>query len=375
MSTEAISVIEPGLFTTVQDAGRYGYQKFGMPVAGAMDPFAFKAANRLLGNNDNGACLEVTVGGPKLAFLKETQIAITGANLQPRLNKHRLNLWESYIVARGDELDFLGAENGVRAYISVFGGIDVPLVMGSRSTYTKAGIGGFQGRELRSGDVIYSYGEPGAATVRPMCIEPENIPIYGSPQIIRVILGPQHTSFESHGIETFLTSEYSVSLDSDRMGYRLEGPPVNHIDGPDLISDGNACGSIQIPGNGQPIILLSDRGTSGGYTKIATVITSDLGKVAQTMPGDVLIFETVDIAAAVDSLQECENRLATTWKESPKSVLLKVDGEKVEIRPEYAISVDPYLHSTRSDSNKTYIASVKVLEEEFTFNITDLDFD
>ena len=314
MSKPTLKIIQPGMLSTIQDRGRYGYQRYGMPTAGAMDTFALRAANALLGNEDNAACIEATVLGPRIEVLTDTRIAVTGANVAPRLNGEPIPMWQAVAAKEGSRVDFRSPKDGMRAYLAVEGGIDVPQVMGSRSTYMRAAIGGVDGRPLRAGDTLEAFGEEATAQAPPGGFPPEAIPKYGSSHEIRVVLGPQDTAFTQEGIDTLLTATYTVSIHSDRMGYRLEGEPIEHIDGPDVISDGTPLGTIQVPGDGQPIILLADRGTTGGYTKIATVISPDLSVVAQAMPGHRITFKAVSVDEAQAAYRSQEALLKSIRK-------------------------------------------------------------
>ena len=306
MSTPTLKVIQPGMLSTIQDRGRYGYQRYGMPTAGAMDTFALRAANALLGNDDNAACIEATVLGPRIEILSDTTIAVTGANVAPRLDSESIPMWQSVAASKGSRLEFRSPKDGMRGYLAVAGGIDVPQVMGSRATYMKAAIGGVEGRPLRAGDTLNALGDTPEAPVTVRSFPADAIPQYGSAHELRVVLGPQQAAFTQAGIDTFLSETYTVSIHSDRMGYRLEGEPVEHADGADVISDGTPLGTIQVPGDGQPIILLSDRGTTGGYTKIATVISTDLSKVAQAMPGHTVKFKAVSVEEAQEAYRRRE---------------------------------------------------------------------
>ncbi len=306
MSAPTLKVIQPGMLSTIQDIGRYGYQRYGMPTAGAMDTFALRAANALLGNDDNAACIEVTVLGPRIEILADTTIAVTGANVSPRLDSEPIPMWQSVAASKGSRLELRGPKDGMRGYLAVAGGIDVPEVMGSRATYMKAAIGGVEGRPLRAGDILNALGDSTEAPAAVRTMPADAIPQYGSAHELRVVLGPQQSAFTQAGIDTFLSETYTVSIHSDRMGYRLEGEPVEHADGPDVISDGTPLGTIQVPGDGQPIILLSDRGTTGGYTKVATVISTDLSKVAQAMPGHTVKFRAVSVEEAQEAYRRRE---------------------------------------------------------------------
>ena len=235
----AIEVIEPGLFTTVQDRGRYGFQRYGVPVSGAMDPFALRAANLLAGNDENAAALEMTVIGPTVEFKGDAVIAVTGADLTPMLDDSPMPRWEAVRVTAGSGLSFHGMMDGIRGYLAVSGGIDVPEVMGSRSTYVKGGFGGLNGSAISAGDVLDTPDAAGPARA----MSPEfQAPVYGTEHELRVILGPQDDAFDDGATSTLLGSTFTVSLDSDRMGYRLEGPQIAHRDSPDIISEGNAPG-------------------------------------------------------------------------------------------------------------------------------------
>jgi antagonist of KipI len=285
---EVFEVVQPGLLTTVQDKGRYGYQQYGMPVSGAMDSYALMVANLLVGNSEGDACLEITVLGPRLRILGDTLIAITGADLSPALNNNPLPMWEAVKVCYGDTISFGYPKRGCRSYLAVAGGIDVPEVMGSRSTYIKSRLGGLEGRSLRPVDRLRSGATRVAFSARKL--PSQYIFEYTAENELRVILGPQDDYFTERGIQTFLHSEYRISVQADRMGYRLEGPPIEHKAGADIVSDGVPPGAVQVPGDGLPIILLADRQTTGGYVKIATVSTIDLTKLAQAKPGDRVRF-------------------------------------------------------------------------------------
>jgi biotin-dependent carboxylase-like uncharacterized protein len=286
-----------GLLTTVQDRGRYGYQRFGMPVSGAMDVFSLELANLLVGNDPGDACLEATISGPELEFTGPTWVAITGADMNPHLNGQGIPINTAIDVRPGDRLGFRGLRSGCRSYIAFAGGIALPPVMGSRSTYLRAGIGGHQGRALMPGDEL-PLGEPvGKPSLKKI---PEGlIPEYKHEQTIRVISGPEAHYFEIPGLRSFLSTEYTVTAQSDRMGYRLSGDPIRHKEGmTNIISAGISLGTVQVPGDGQPIILMADRQTSGGYARIANIITVDLSLIAQMKPGERICFKetTLNIA-------------------------------------------------------------------------------
>jgi antagonist of KipI len=305
---EAFQVVQPGPLTTVQDLGRHGWQQYGVPPSGAIDDYAFRIANILVGNDESAASLEITLVGCQLRVLEDTVIALTGADLAPTVNGAPIPMWETFPVSRGDNIAFLRLKTGCRAYLAVSGGINVPRVMASAATCIRAGIGGFEGRALRSGDTLRTV-EGTSPPVRAR-VPREYWPDYGSQIELRVILGPQDDYFTDEGIRTFLRSEYTISAQADRMGCRLEGPQIQHIAGADIISDGIPLGAVQVPGNGLPIILLVDRQTTGGYTKIATVVSTEIPKLAQAKPGDKVGFRQVgDERAWIALTEEYEERI------------------------------------------------------------------
>jgi antagonist of KipI len=304
---EVFEVVQPGLLTTVQDKGRHGYQQYGVPVSGAMDSYALMVANLLVGNGEGDACLEITVLGPRLRILGDTVVSITGADLSPAVNNNPLPMWEAVKVCSGDTISFSHPKRGCRSYLAVAGGIDVPEVMGSRSTYVKSRLGGLEGRPLRSGDRLRA-GET-RVEISAKKLPPQYIPEYQAENELRVILGPQDDYFTEKGIQTFLHSEYMISIQADRMGCRLEGPPIEHKAGADIISDGVLPGAVQVPGDGLPIILLADRQTTGGYVKIAIVSTVDLPKLAQAEPGDRVKFLQVTEEEAYQLLREYDRTI------------------------------------------------------------------
>jgi len=305
---ETFEVVQPGPLTTVQDLGRHGWQQYGVPPSGAIDDYAFRIGNVLVGNDESAASLEITLVGCQLRVLEDTVIALTGADLAPTLNGAPIPMWETFPVSRADKIAFLRLKTGCRAYLAVSGGIAVPRVMASAATCIRAGIGGFEGRALRSGDILRTVEDtPPPIRVR---VPPEYRPEYGSRIELRVILGPQDDYFTGEGIRTFLRSEYTISGQADRMGCRLEGPQIQHSAEADIISDGIPLGAVQVPGNGLPIILLVDRQTTGGYTKIATVVSTEIPKLAQAKPGDKVGFRQVgDERAWIALTEEYDERI------------------------------------------------------------------
>ncbi len=291
-----IKVIIAGALTTVQDMGRTGYQQFGIPVCGVMDQRAAAAANRLCKNDENAAVLEMTLLGGSFRFEEDALIALTGADMEPLLNGEAVPRYRPVFAKAGSTLELGMARKGCRAYLAVFGGIDVPVVMGSRSTDLKSGTGGFNGRKLASGDTVPYKPFTGDLSAFRGLPEPE--PGFPSKARIRAVGGPQEDAFTEDGLNAFYGGEYRLTDKCDRMGYRLEGETIETACGSDIISDGIAFGSVQVPSSGKPIILMADRQTAGGYAKIATVCSFDLPVLAQLKPGDTVTFERISVEDA-----------------------------------------------------------------------------
>jgi biotin-dependent carboxylase-like uncharacterized protein len=308
-----LEILEPGMLTTVQDLGRLGSQRLGIPVSGAMDPFALRAANVLVGNEPGAACLEATIIGPRIAFGGPAFVAIAGADLRPKVDGREVPCWEAILVGEGSVLEFGGSRWGARAYIAVAGGIAVEPWLGSRSTYLMAKVGGHEGRALQAGDRL-PVGD-GAIPLRVAAgtrVPFDLRPPYTENPVVRVIWGPHSDRFTEGGKEAFLSGSYSITQTSNRMGYRLEGPKIEHTRGPDLISCGIPLGGIQVPGVGQPIILMADHQTTGGYTMIATVIQADIPLVAQCLPGNCVHFRAVDLDEATEAIRSQRRGLDIT---------------------------------------------------------------
>lgn len=303
-----IIFLNGGLNTTVQDMGRNGHQKSGFHVCGAMDRRAMKIANILVDNDENEAVLEFILMGPKIRFTSDTFVAITGGNFTPCLNGQPAPMYQTIEVHKDDTLEFKFAVDGNWGYVAFAGGLDVQMEMGSRSTDVKCGIGGHHGRRMTGDDQIEFREKRTYLTSMPY--RKLEVPNYSTEVTeIRVVLGPQDDYFTQQGLHTFLTSEYMLTSQSDRMGYRLEGDYIEHNEkGSDIISDGIALGSIQVPAHGKPIIMLADRQTTGGYTKIATVASADIPKLVQCKFNKKVKFTAIDVDAAqklyLDELNE-----------------------------------------------------------------------
>ena len=293
-----IMFLKGGLMTTVQDGGRRGYQRFGLGVSGAVDVHAFTYANILVGNTHNEAVLEVTLLGPTIEFTSPAVIAVTGGDLGALINGAAIPMYRALQVQKGDILSFGTPKSGCRAYVSFAGGLAITPIMGSRSTYIKANLGGYEGRKLDKGDEI-AFRKPGTCppNLSWRAMPPEH---FSGSYTVRVLMGPQEDRFTPKGIETFLNKPYTVTNEFDRMGYRLTGPKIEHVTDGNIITDGITFGAIQVP-NGEPIIMLSDRQTTGGYAKIASVINVDMPMVAQCKAGDTLRFVKTDIQTAQDA--------------------------------------------------------------------------
>ncbi len=291
-----ICIQSAGLLTSVQDRGRFGHQKDGLSPAGAMDLYSMRLANLLLDNELDEAVLETTFIGPELVFTESNYFAVTGAPMELHLNGSPVPMGAALYAAAGSILTCGSVKAGCRSYIAFAGGLDVPVLDGSKSTLLRNAIGGWQGRKLKTGDeigFIHPVVHLENAEVRYLPQSIENKPI-----ILRVIEGPQNDRFTQDGLDTFYETEYEVSQECDRMGSRLTGNKIEHQTDGNIISDGIALGAIQVPTSGLPIIMLSERQSMGGYTKIANVISVDLPRIAQAIPGTKVRFQKVRVEEA-----------------------------------------------------------------------------
>lgn len=333
----ALYVVDPGVLSTVQDEGRQGFLGSGFTSSGAMDKRAYRKGCTLLGNAPGAASLEFCLMGPTLRFTHDTYFALTGADFDARLDGVSVPKNQVVMVRRGQQLAVGRALRGMYGYLSVMGGFDESLVMGSRSTNLKCGVGGHGGRALVHGDVLWAASQmpgyrPGiwgsaesvgsAAAAVALCLEDsvgdsdavglsnaesglacetDDSLFYQFDQpfvTLRVVLGPQDDLFTLEGIESFLNCEYEMTTQSDRMGARLEGPEITTKHGSDIVSDGIAFGAVQVPNHGKPIIMLADRQTTGGYAKIATVASIDIPKLVQCRPGSKVRFQAISVEEA-----------------------------------------------------------------------------
>ena len=318
-----IHVDTPGMYTTIQDIGRTGYQQYGMPVAGPMDSESYLLGQALVGNVEPVGALECTLLPPTLTVKGTCIVAFTGADMQPTINNVVVPRYIPFVCHEGDVISGGFSQCGVRMYIAFSGGIDVPEINGSVSTHTKAKIGGLEGRPLQAGDeigiksftrenvhVCDYYGEGHNLF---------NTALYNRGgrewhEPLRGVLGDQAKYFTENGIKTFSNNIYTLSVECDRMGFRLDGPIIEHVDSADIISDGAVFGSIQVPSNGHPIVLMADRQTTGGYTKIGTIITADLPRLSQLPVGDGINFNLVSIEEAQEIYRTYMKRLHKRMK-------------------------------------------------------------
>ena len=300
-------VIKPGLLTTVQDMGRWGFQSRGVPVAGPMDSYAHRLANALVGNAAESATLEVTLVGPELAFADERAVAVAGARFEVTVDGHPAPMDAPFPVFAGSRLTFGARLRGARAYVAISGGIGVMNVFGSRATHVGSRMGGVDGRPLEAGDRL-PLGDPaGRSTAGRQVPDGRDIP--DGHARVRVLIGPQHDCFTGQALRTLEGAPYRIGRQSDRMGFRLEGAPLTHSRGADIISDATPMGALQVPGSGLPILLMADRQTTGGYPKIATVITADLRLAGQLAPGDTIAFVVCSPGEAIAALIAQERSL------------------------------------------------------------------
>ena len=301
-------VIKSGMLSTIQDLGRYGHRKSGVIVSGSMDKLALKIGNLLLGNKEEEAGLEITLIGPVLLFEKEQLIVLTGADLSPSIDGIPLTMWRPTYVPKGALLSFGKPIKGCRTYLSVSGGFKIKPALGSSATYLQAGIGGWEGRALKAGDQIpfnQVIKDSGKFSWSP------DLKLYPNPdtQTIRVIAGPEFNLFSEESRQAFFNEIFNISKENNRMGYRLDGPEIQLTIAREMLSSAVAFGTIQVPPKGKPIVLMADCQTTGGYPRIANVITPDLSILAQKQTGNEIKFELITLAEAQKYLLHQEQQL------------------------------------------------------------------
>ena len=294
-----VRVNRAGLLTTVQDGGRWGYQARGVSVAGPMDLFSHRLANAIVGNDANAATLEVTLTGPHLEFTDNRIVVVAGAEFENVPS----GTW--FRVSPTQPLNFGARRRGSRAYVAISGGIDVPVVLGSRATHLPSRMGGFDGRALRAGDEL-----PLGSVNREHPVEAGHYESVSGNATLRVLPGPQMDKFAAGALDVLTSQPYRIHPNSNRVGYRLTGARLQHAVAADIISDATPIGSVQVPASGEPILLMADRQTTGGYAKIATVIAADVCLAGQLAPGDEIRFVTCSRAEALDALRAQERAIA-----------------------------------------------------------------
>ncbi len=314
---ESLEILSPGPLTTVQDPGRYGFGRYGVPPSGALDSFSLRVANVLVGNPEGEAGIEITLMGLKVRVLTDLIVALCGGDLQPYLNDKPLDMWRSQMVRKGDTLFLKAPRTGCRAYLAIGGGIRLKPVLASKSTNLASKFGGHEGRALRKGDLLFSAAPEQHFQNAGKIFTPHGRPSYTGNWDLRVLLGPQDQDFPEESKRLFLNSSFTVSTQSDRTGIRLSGPALHRKRdlGDSIISEGIVPGAIQVPGDGQPIILLVETVT-GGYRKIATVISADLCLLGQIKPGEQVRFQEISMAEARTAIQGRENHIHLLKKNS-----------------------------------------------------------
>jgi len=310
MTMAVVHVIKPGLLTTVQDRGRWGFQALGVSVAGPMDPVSHRLANAMAGNPADAAALEITLVGPELVFEDERVVAICGAQYEIAVGERQRLSGGTFVVPAGTTLRFGRRVRGTRAYLAIAGGFEAPVVLGSRATHLPSMIGGIAGRALMSGDRLSCGSAPPRPTQDALARQGSiGGPVPDGEATVRVLPGPQRDRFTDDALDALQSAPYRISSSSNRMGFRLSGPHLAHTRGADVISDATPLGVLQVPASGQPILLMADRQTSGGYPKLATVITADIGLAGQLGPGDRIAFSICTRGEALAALIGQERRL------------------------------------------------------------------
>ena len=371
-SKSNIEVLTAGSRLTIQDLGRRGSQRFGVSVSGVLDLQAAVLANRLVGNPASSAVFESLFGGMSLVFDADTKIAITGAEVTVDVDGHDLPIWETLIVPADAVLNISVPTVGLYVYVAVAGGLDIPSVLGSRSTHAASGIGGLDGRALASGDILPIGDEadgmlrPSAGATSPDVIVPA---CRETDQRIRVTAGPQFDAFDDDAKSSFLASNFTINNLTDRQGARLDGAEIPAIGAKhDIVSDPAYMGAVQVPADGKPIILLADRQPTGGYAKIASVISADLPSVVQKAPGSDIAFELIEVEQAQELAREFNNIILDAPLQQPSntySTHFEIAGETYNVhlaRPTNVSNGDEIVYVDFGDKTEI-VATVEVLEE------------
>ncbi|WP_046174756.1 5-oxoprolinase subunit C family protein [Domibacillus indicus] len=319
----SVQIIRPGLLATIQDLGRYGFQQYGVVVGGAMDSLSLRLANILVGNEEGEAAIEITMMGTSLQFKEDALISITGGNLSPVIDENPVPSWRPIFVRKDAILSFTGCKLGCRAYVAVAGGFSIPEVMNSKSTYMRGEIGGFKGRALREGDLIPLAEENSFSRKVKEAYQRKlkqssfaaadwHVPFerYVNRSVVRVLKGAEFEKFSDSSQKQFFEQEFHITPQSDRMGYRLSGASLQLKEPFELLSEAVANGTIQVPGDGNPIVLLADRQTTGGYPRIGQIAAADLPVIAQMKPGDRIRFQEIPLYKAEQLYIEREQEIA-----------------------------------------------------------------
>lgn len=363
-------IIEPGLLTTIQDSGRNGYYSVGIPNSGPADNFSANIANMLLENSLDDAVLEITMTAPKIQFQKETKIAITGALIQPKINDAPVQMWQTLIIKDNDILSFGEIKKGFRIYIGIKNGFLVKPILGSASTYLPGKWGGYEGRNLISGDGLYYSNLEKNQEIDLFFFPEKCIPKYNDKLTIRVIMGPDTEHFPVKTLKKFFSSSYKVTTLSNRIGLRLQGEKIQHLNTKDIISDGTNYGSIQVPSDGQPIILLNDRGTTGGYPIIATVISADYHLIAQAKPNTEIQFKETNLSFAYQEYKNLKSNIMKVKKISTNNHLFSFNYSLNQNKPKETLI-------ELNDKNNILINNIPWRKMPFkkTFKINDSDYE
>ena len=368
-----IIIKEPGILSTIQDLGRFEYQKFGVPTSGALDNLAFQIGNILLGNSSDNPGIETTLIGPTIKFKSNMWICITGAQSTPILNEKKIQMWKPIYVKENSILKWGSLNWGIRSYILFNMNMEIEKTMNSYSTNTSLGIGGYNdGSPLQKGDKINLINSLHSIPSLNNNFDYTKHYIGQDNDItLRIILGPHDDYFSQNEINKFLSSEYVITPQSNRIGYRLSGPKIKHAKKSDIISEGGALGSIQIPGDGQPIILLQDRGTTGGYPKIATIATIDISKIAQAKPGQVFKFKEIDIEESISLLRSSNQILHNLNSNYNTNYFINIENtnKKITIFDQNKNKIASTKNSDQIKKYKSYSLNAKYKKKKYSFKI------
>ena len=368
-----IIIEEPGILSTIQDLGRFEYQKFGVPTSGALDSLAFQIGNILLGNPYESPGIETTMIGPTIKFKSNMWICITGAQSSPMLNGNEIQMWKPIYVKENSILSWGPLNWGIRSYILFNMNMEIEKTMNSYSTNTSLGIGGYNdGSPLQKGDKINLINSLHSIPSLNNNFDYTKHYIGQDNDItLRIILGPHDDYFSQNEINKFLSSEYVITPQSNRIGYRLSGPKIKHAKKSDIISEGGALGSIQIPGEGQPIILLHDRGTTGGYPKIATIASVDIPKISQAKPGQIIKFKEIDIEESISLLRSSNQVLHNLNSNSVKNYFINIENtnKKITIFDKNKIEIASTKNSDQIKKYKSYSLNAKYKKKKYSFKI------